>query len=143
MEPVRRDLKPVTWHGERARNVVKRISCWPVINNDEYIDVSAVVRTNIGAEEVPVTRCFIETLFIALQDDITAMKQEVTRDTKDIRSELHEVGQRVDTLERAGNAREKELEACRHQIFEFQDQKQLQQIQCLQKSTTASGRWQA
>ncbi|KAJ1156223.1 hypothetical protein NDU88_008947 [Pleurodeles waltl] len=73
-------------------------------------------------EEAPVTRSFIETLFLTFHDDITSLKQEVACTIKDIHRKLSDVSQRVDTIKQAGNAKEEELEACRCERLELQDQ---------------------
>ncbi|KAJ1145866.1 hypothetical protein NDU88_012149 [Pleurodeles waltl] len=48
----------------------------------------------------PVTRAFPENLFATLRDDIAALKQELAADVKDIRCNMGELEQRVDSLER-------------------------------------------
>ncbi|KAJ1171805.1 hypothetical protein NDU88_003663 [Pleurodeles waltl] len=71
--------------------------------------------------EGPVTRTFLEALFRELREDFAALRRDVASDVKAIKKDLGELGQRVDSLERAGEWREEELSAHSKELLEFRD----------------------
>ncbi|KAJ1198224.1 hypothetical protein NDU88_002067 [Pleurodeles waltl] len=77
----------------------------------------------------PLTRAFMEQLFESLHDDLATLKQEITANIKDLKREVIDLGQRVDTVEQAQDAREEELDCHRREILTLQDKNQELQYQ--------------
>ncbi|KAJ1114934.1 hypothetical protein NDU88_003164 [Pleurodeles waltl] len=49
--------------------------------------------------ENPITRSFLEGLFLSLKEDLQAVNRDLSRDLKEVRHELEAVGQRVANVE--------------------------------------------
>ncbi|KAJ1151005.1 hypothetical protein NDU88_003792 [Pleurodeles waltl] len=71
----------------------------------------------------------MEQLFESLRDDLATLKQEITADIKDLKREVLDLGQRVDTVEQAQNAREEEFDCHRRELLAVQDKNQEPQYQ--------------
>ncbi|KAJ1181086.1 hypothetical protein NDU88_006297 [Pleurodeles waltl] len=79
------------------------------------LDVEASVLTT----EQSVTYTFLETIFGTLSEDIVVLKRHMAADVKDIKWELTEMGQRIDTLETANDQREEELNTHQEEVLEL------------------------
>ncbi|KAJ1157230.1 hypothetical protein NDU88_009945 [Pleurodeles waltl] len=71
--------------------------------------------------DAPVTRQFLENLFTTLRDDIAALKQELAADVKDIRRNMGELEQRIDSLEWGSDNTDEELEDHKQEILALRD----------------------
>ncbi|KAJ1166049.1 hypothetical protein NDU88_006459 [Pleurodeles waltl] len=76
---------------------------------------------NTTGDTEPVTLTFQESLFGALCTDIATLKQDLTKDIKGLTKDMNELGDRVDTLERAGETQGEPLDAYRCETLELQD----------------------
>ncbi|KAJ1109035.1 hypothetical protein NDU88_006404 [Pleurodeles waltl] len=72
------------------------------------------------AEEL-VTCTFLETVFRTLREDTEALKREMASDVKDIKKELGDMGQRMDSLERSVDQREEELNHHRRKLLDLRN----------------------
>ncbi|KAJ1135996.1 hypothetical protein NDU88_002423 [Pleurodeles waltl] len=77
----------------------------------------------------PLMRAFMEQLFESLHDDLSTLKREIAADIKDLKREMIDLGQRVDTVEQAHDAREDELDCHRRELLTLQDKNQELQYQ--------------
>ncbi|KAJ1157241.1 hypothetical protein NDU88_009956 [Pleurodeles waltl] len=74
--------------------------------------------------KVPLTRAFMEQLFGSLRGDFVILKQEIAADVKDLKGEVVDVGQCMDTLERTQDACEEEFDCHRRELLTLQDKNQ-------------------
>ncbi|KAJ1219163.1 hypothetical protein NDU88_006734 [Pleurodeles waltl] len=72
----------------------------------------------------PLTRSFMEQLFESLRDDLATLKQEITANIKELKREVLDLGQLLDTVEQAQDAREEELDCQRRELLALQDKNQ-------------------
>ncbi|KAJ1105428.1 hypothetical protein NDU88_002834 [Pleurodeles waltl] len=70
------------------------------------------------AEEL-VTRTLLETLFETLREDV---EREMASNIKDIKKELGDMGQRMDSLEVSGDERQEELNTHCRELLELRDE---------------------
>ncbi|KAJ1117508.1 hypothetical protein NDU88_005707 [Pleurodeles waltl] len=96
----------------------------PVAEGGEVADTSQV-----GGEEAPLTRTFMEHLFGSLRETFATMKQDIAAEVKDLRREVTDLGQHVDTLEQTHNAWEEEIDSHRRELLALQDKSQELQYQ--------------
>ncbi|KAJ1132686.1 hypothetical protein NDU88_010990 [Pleurodeles waltl] len=71
--------------------------------------------------DAPGTKPFLENPFTTLRDDIVPSKQELAADVKDIRCNMGELEQRVDSLEWGSDNRHEELEVHKREILTLRD----------------------
>ncbi|KAJ1080318.1 hypothetical protein NDU88_000537 [Pleurodeles waltl] len=76
------------------------------------------------SDGAPLTRAFMEQLFRSLWEDFATPKQEIAADIKYLKSEVINLGQRMDTIEKRHNAREEEMDCHRRELITFQDKNQ-------------------
>ncbi|KAJ1211781.1 hypothetical protein NDU88_007135 [Pleurodeles waltl] len=81
------------------------------------------------SDGAPLTRAFMEQLFESLCDDLATLKREIAADVKDLKMEVIYLGQCVDTVEQAQDAREDELDGHRRELLSLQDKNQELQYQ--------------
>ncbi|KAJ1156027.1 hypothetical protein NDU88_008752 [Pleurodeles waltl] len=76
----------------------------------------------------------MEQLFESLREDLATLKRKIAADIKDLRREVIDLGQRVDTVEQSQYAREEELDCHKRELISLQDRGPGQQITPLQHS---------
>ncbi|KAJ1157405.1 hypothetical protein NDU88_010118 [Pleurodeles waltl] len=77
----------------------------------------------------PLTRAFMEQLFRSLREDFAMLKRDIVADIKNLKLEVIEPSQRVDTVEQTQDAREEELDCHRRELLTLQDKNQNLQYQ--------------
>ncbi|KAJ1096594.1 hypothetical protein NDU88_001729 [Pleurodeles waltl] len=77
----------------------------------------------------PLTRTFMEQLFKPLCEDFATVKQEIAADIKDLKREVVDLGQRVDTIEQTHDTQVEELDCHRKELLTLQDKNQELQYQ--------------
>ncbi|KAJ1082829.1 hypothetical protein NDU88_002994 [Pleurodeles waltl] len=77
--------------------------------------------TSPGQADAAVSRTptFIEAQFSGLKEDIAALWTKVVMEIKDVRCDVVEMGQQVDTLEQGSDAKEEEHDTFRHELLEI------------------------
>ncbi|KAJ1217494.1 hypothetical protein NDU88_005088 [Pleurodeles waltl] len=81
------------------------------------------------SDGAPLMRAFMEQLFESLLNDLATLKREIAADIKDLKREGIDLGQRVDTVEQAQDARKDELDCHRRELLTLQDKNQELQYQ--------------
>ncbi|KAJ1125455.1 hypothetical protein NDU88_003887 [Pleurodeles waltl] len=71
----------------------------------------------------------MEQLFRSLCEDFATLKQEIMADIKDLKREVVDLGQCVDTIELTPDAREEEMDCHRRELLTLQDKNQDLQYQ--------------
>ncbi|KAJ1117707.1 hypothetical protein NDU88_005904 [Pleurodeles waltl] len=79
--------------------------------------------------QASLTRTFVEQLFGSLCEDFATLKQEIAAEVKDLKREVIDLGQGVETLEHTHDAREEEVDCHRRELLTLQDKKQELQYQ--------------
>ncbi|KAJ1144971.1 hypothetical protein NDU88_011263 [Pleurodeles waltl] len=80
-----------------------------------------------GGEQTWLSRC--QQLFRSLRDDFTTLKRELAADIKDLKKEVIDLGERVDTIEKTHDEREEGLNYHRRELLTLQDKNQDLQYQ--------------
>ncbi|KAJ1081905.1 hypothetical protein NDU88_002077 [Pleurodeles waltl] len=73
------------------------------------------------SDRAPLTRAIIEHLFRSLRNDFAPPKREIAADIKDLKREVIDLGQCVDTVEQTYDAQEEELDFHRRELLTLQD----------------------
>ncbi|KAJ1112672.1 hypothetical protein NDU88_000933 [Pleurodeles waltl] len=102
-----------TPHTMRKDSSIKDLFAKPAGKKAEHIEKKC--------QPAPVTRSFRENLFRKLRDDIAALKQELAAVVKDIRRNMGELEQRIDSLERANDNKDGDLEEHKQEILALRD----------------------
>ncbi|KAJ1136230.1 hypothetical protein NDU88_002647 [Pleurodeles waltl] len=79
------------------------------------------VKPDLGEDDPPVEGPSNALIPLALWEDFAALRKEVAFDVKAIWKELVEMGQRVDSLECAGDMREEKLPERSKELLELRD----------------------
>ncbi|KAJ1097192.1 hypothetical protein NDU88_002318 [Pleurodeles waltl] len=64
----------------------------------------------LEGEAALVTQDFLEQLFTVIREDLATLKQEIAFEVKELKRDIGELGQRVDSIEQTHNTHEKELD---------------------------------
>ncbi|KAJ1100935.1 hypothetical protein NDU88_006010 [Pleurodeles waltl] len=66
-------------------------------------------RVALEGDNAPITLSFFEQIFGVLRDDIATLKQEIVMEVKDLKKDVNDMGQQVDSLKKTHDACEEEL----------------------------------
>ncbi|KAJ1161509.1 hypothetical protein NDU88_001994 [Pleurodeles waltl] len=82
------------------------------------------METNVQSsqgDDAPVTRAFLENLFGALQEDITALKEDIAAHVKHVQRDIGDLGQRLNYLEQTMTPERKSLDGHHWELLELRD----------------------
>ncbi|KAJ1187921.1 hypothetical protein NDU88_004686 [Pleurodeles waltl] len=72
--------------------------------------------------EGPVTRSFLEAIFVSIKDNLQTVKRGLSQDLKSVHKDLAEIGDRVSTSEDNVTSRDEELKQLQQELIHLKEQ---------------------
>ncbi|KAJ1190555.1 hypothetical protein NDU88_007293 [Pleurodeles waltl] len=113
-------------HGKKEGTLKELFVKSPVKKQEHSQGAETDVRGSRSGEQVeedttPMTKSFLEHLFVGLQEDLASLRQKITTTAKELKREVAELEQRVDTVECTHDAQAEVLDHHRQEILTLQD----------------------